>query len=81
MFKTLNNLASSYLTDSFTLTSSVHNRNRRSVSNNDLYIPRPNTEMFRRSFAYRGAKLWNDLPCHIRNAKTLQEFKRWYLTF
>ena len=79
MYKTLNNLAPSYLTDCFNFTSSVHSRSRRSISNNDLYVPKPNTELFRKSFVYSGSKLWNNLPYHVKNAETLGKFKKLYL--
>ena len=38
-------------------------------------IPRPNTEKFKHSFQYSGARLWNDLPANIRNSNSLYSFK------
>ena len=28
----------------------------------DLHIPRPRIEITRKSFFYKGAKVWNDIP-------------------
>ena len=28
-----------------------------------------------KSFSYKGAKVWNTLPCEIRNAISVQDFK------
>ena len=40
----------------------------RSVRNQTLYVPRPNLEIYIKSLAYSGPKIWNTLPESIRNA-------------
>ena len=71
MYKCLNNQAPSYLSSQFNyVSSSTHN-----ATNKNLLLPRPNTELFKRSFSYAGPKLWNDLPREIRLSSSLQQFK------
>ena len=49
--------------------------NLRSIGNNDMMIPRHNTELFKRSFQYSGPQLWNNLPHNLRTATSLPSFK------
>ena len=44
-------------------------------SENELNIPLPRTNYYRKSFSYNGATLWNSLPCDIRNTESLAVFK------
>ena len=74
VFKALNDLASDYLSSMFT---------ERSVSGyvlrdstNKLNVPIPRTNYLKRSFSYRGATLWNSLPCNLRQEKSLNRFKQ-----
>jgi hypothetical protein len=75
MYKIFHDLAPDYLKDSFVTTSSIHTRDLRSASNQQLYIPRPNTEMFKKSFTYSGSHIWNSLPLHVKNAQSVESFK------
>ena len=34
------------------------------------------TNYLKRSFSYRGATLWNSLPCNLRQVKSLNRFKQ-----
>ncbi|XP_053378034.1 leucine-rich repeat serine/threonine-protein kinase 2-like isoform X2 [Mercenaria mercenaria] len=36
-----------------------------------LFLPRPKTEQFKRSFTYSGATIWNSLPSHVAGCRTL----------
>ena len=54
-----------YLKDKFVYTSQVHNRQLRSVDNNDLDLPHCRLSTGQRSFAFRGAKVWNSLPLEV----------------
>ena len=47
----------------------------RSNTYNNFDIPRPNTEKFKHSFQYSGARLWNGLPANVKNANSLYSFK------
>ena len=57
MYKCLNNQTPSYLSSQFNYVSS----STRNATNKNLLLPRPNTELLKRSFSYSGSKLWNDL--------------------
>ena len=43
---------------------------------NKLIVPFPGTNFMENSFSYSGAVLWNSLPCDMREAKSLSQFKR-----
>ena len=47
----------------------------RSNTYNNFDIPRPNTEKFKHSFQYSGARLWNGQPANVKNANSLYSFK------
>ena len=40
-------------------------RHTRSTKCNQLYTPKPNCKLFRKSFIYSGATIWNSLPLHV----------------
>ena len=42
-------------------TSDISCRDTRSTNCNQLYTPKPNCELFRKSFMYSGAAIWNSL--------------------
>lgn len=79
MFKTMHDLAPSYLKDIFRYTGEIHNRNLRSTSHNLLYIPKPKCELYRKSMAFSGSKIWNTIPETVKNANSVQQFKQRYL--
>jgi hypothetical protein len=45
------------------------------VCSHSMFTPRPRTEAGKRSFGYRGAVLWNDLPDEIRSQASIFLFK------
>ena len=75
MYKLLNNLAPEKLKQQFRYVNEVSSRVTRLSSENVLYIGKPRLELTKKSFAYRGAILWNSLPTHVRSAPTLDIFK------
>lgn len=79
VYKILNNLAPSYLSNLFLHTCDTHSLNLRSVATDLLHIPKPNTELYRKSFAYSGSKIWNSLPENARTSTSLDDFKHSYL--
>jgi exonuclease III len=79
VYKIFHGLAPDYLSDIFTLTSEVHNRDLRSTSESQFYSPRPNTEFFRKSFKYSGSAIWNNLPNNLKRASSVHQFKRLYM--
>ena len=58
VYNCLNNLAPPRLTSKLSFVES----NTRSAANSNLVVPFPHSELFRRSFAYRGPSIWNSLP-------------------
>jgi hypothetical protein len=78
VFKILNGMAPTYLSDLFTNTHTIHSRSLRSSSHNNIYPPRPRLELFKNSFAYTGSILWNALPQQVKSANTLSQFKSLY---
>ena len=69
----LNGQAPDYLSD---LLQKAPERNRRAAYNGKLIIPRSRLSTYGdRSFSVAAPKLWNDLPIHIKTAKTVQSFK------
>ena len=59
-FKALRGITPRYLSDLF---ATCHNNSHQLRSNNrKLYLKKPKTNYLRKSFSYRGAISWNDLP-------------------
>ena len=65
-----------YLKDKFVYRSQVHNRQLRSVDNKDLNLPHCRLSIGERSFAFRGAKVWNLLPLILKLTPSLRTFKK-----
>ncbi|MCU7801208.1 MAG: reverse transcriptase family protein, partial [gamma proteobacterium symbiont of Lucinoma myriamae] len=77
MYKIANNIAPQYLIDLFQLRSNNMNNttlNLRSMSNRNFMIPKPRTDLYKRSLAYSGAIVWNSIPLEIKSSSTLQSF-------
>ena len=47
-------------------TSDVSCRDTRSTNCNQLYTPKLNCELFRKSFMYSGSAIWNSLPYMLK---------------
>ena len=47
----------------------------RSAEAPSIYLPIPRTELFKKSFYYYGADLWNALPVPIRLLDDMDNFK------
>ena len=65
-----------YLKDKFVYRSQVHNRQLRSVDNNDLNLPHCRLSTGQRSFAFRRAKVWSSLPLDLKLTPSLRTFKK-----
>jgi ribonuclease P/MRP protein subunit RPP40 len=75
IYKSLNGLAPSYLSEKFLPTSQSHTKTLRSSTNGHLVIPKPNTEFFKKSFQYSGSVLWNSLPKYVTNVSSVHSFQ------
>ena len=73
VYKSLNNLSSSYMSSLFKNNQTDHNL--RSVSNGDLVPPKFRLNCYKNSLSYSGSSIWNSIPNQIRRSPTLQEFK------
>ena len=71
--KCIHDLIPSYLTGKFTQRSKIHGRNTRGSGELDLPFFRLKTGQ--RSFAFRGAKLHNNLPNEIKQTSDVKKFK------
>ncbi len=72
IFKALHGSTPIYIRDLFEEKDKIHNL--RSIVS--LKQPKCNTVTYGlKSFRYKGAKIWNDLPNKIENSITLAEFK------
>ena len=54
-------------------------RNTRNSTSNSIKVPRPHLECYRRSFAYSGATLWNNLSDELKTATSVPTFKSQYM--
>ena len=70
MYKSLHSLAPTYLSNKFTYTSSIHQVSLRSLTDSTLYVhvPKPNLEIYRKTLANSGPKIWKTLPESVRSA-------------
>ena len=75
IYKLLNNLAPPYMRNLFKYMHEVIPRHLRSVSDNKLYPQNAHPKSLR----YTGPRLWNWPHKEIRNATSLEQFKRMYL--
>ena len=76
VYKSVNNEFPEYLSN---LLTPKTNTNLRSHTQQMLQIPKPRLEFFRKSFAYSGPKLWNQIPLNIRQSESVNSFKSTYL--
>ena len=75
-YKALNNLTPKYISDLLTPTAIACNRKLRSTENGTLMIPKTNTTLYTGSFTCSAPKLWNTFPTSVKQASTLNTFKR-----
>ena len=74
VYKSLHGLTPSYISDLFH-TSGENYRYSLRNSHINLHLPKPRTNMMKRSFSYKGAYLWNSLPIEVRESQSLNGFK------
>ena len=81
MYRIINNICPDYLKNYVSYTSDISCRDTRSTNCNQLHVykPKPNCELFRKSFMYSGAAIWNPLPLHVKHATSVTTFKSLYL--
>ena len=72
----LNNLTPPYITNLLKPMSQVHSLNLRSSKNDSLYVPKSRTSLYSGSFSCSAPRLWNALPQCVREAGSLDSFKK-----
>jgi hypothetical protein len=60
-----------YLNSLFHLTQ----RQSRTLRNDTIITPKPRLDIYKTSFSYSGAKLWNTLPHDLKSVRSIQLFK------
>ena len=75
VYKSLNDLAPENLGNLFSKLSDVHSRVLRNVKCNHLAVPKMRTAYGKKSFAFRGANVWNKLDSELKLAPSIQSFK------
>ena len=78
MFKYVNSLLPANLANMFNLVRNTHHYSTRSSSSNDIALPLPRTQMFKRMLLFNGPKVWNSIPDNIRSSTNLVCFKAMY---
>ena len=73
--KSLNDLVPGYLSSKFVKQYETRYSLRDSVNKPIFIVQFPQTNFMKNSFSYSGAVLWNSLPCDMREAKSLSQFK------
>ena len=76
VYKYFNKSTPSYFDNLLTPLEKTSAYNTRLQQKKSLHIPKHKTELFKSSFSYSGAKIWNSLPSEIQNANSIYEFKR-----
>lgn len=75
VYKALNNMTPSYISELLTPMSQIHSRTLRSTTDGSLSVPRSYTTTFDGAFSCSAPKIWNCLPDSIRKATSLNVFK------
>ena len=78
LYKSLNALAPGYLQNIFQKVSEATNRQLRNSNKTYLRLPLLRISAGQKSFAYRGAKDWNDLDSVVKASSSLCTFRRKY---
>ena len=61
-----NNMVPSGISDMFQKISNCHYYKTRASASGNLYVNSSKLELYKQSFSRFGAKLWNEIPCNIR---------------
>ena len=73
VYKSLHGLVPEYLRSRFVNCDTAYSLRD---SESKINVPLPRTNYYKNSFNYSGAVLWNSLPCEVRQAKSLKQFKQ-----
>ena len=77
MFKVFHVIIPTYTSQNFNLRSNLNTSvNLRYIAAGCFVPPKPRTECFKQSMKYFGCLIWNSLPDEVRNAQTVESFKK-----
>ena len=69
MYQVIHKTAPTYLQQNIHYVSDIHSHNLRSQTDELLYVPKPNSELYRKTFHYSGSKIWNSLPTNLKKCQ------------
>ena len=75
VFKALSQLAPDYMCSKFSLAKNSHSHNTRGASKNNVTLPMVASKFGKNLFNFRAAKIWNHLPNHVTEERSLLKFK------
>ena len=75
MYKCQNKLMTDSITNLFRRVDSVHSYQTRAAKSGNSYIPKSLHSSAQTSISNKGAKVWNEIPCEIRDCGTIHSFK------
>ena len=72
-----------YVTDLFQMRGNANNLNNtqlnqcpRIIAKQNFLIPKPKIYLFKNSFSFPGALVWNSIPLWIKNSSTIESFTK-----
>jgi hypothetical protein len=71
MYKSVNGLVPDHLLNNIVFSYEMSTRVSRQNNFIDLYIPKPNCELYRKALMYIGPKIWNSLPICIKESTSV----------
>jgi hypothetical protein len=75
MYNCIHGNAPDYLVNSIVMACEASDVNTRVNDTLNVQVPFCRTDIMKRSFIYRGSKVWNDIPRDIQEATNVKEFK------
>ena len=75
MYKITNNLAPEHMVQMFDKSYGSKCYGLRNSEKN-FQLPNCKTDHYRKSFAFSGAEIWNSLPANLKEAQSLETFKK-----
>ena len=74
-YKSINGQAPSYLCDKFKFYEPSYSTRATQSDGFKQTEPKPNLDIFKRSFIYSSTKLWNNLPQGLKESPSINSFK------
>ena len=75
VYKCLNGMCNQGMNEMFQLNRQVHKYKTRAASNHNIHVSHSHSK----SFMNLGTQIWNKIPPHIRNSKSLTNLKQLYV--